>query len=446
MTFHQFLKILSVRKYSLVFIFSLTVVTTVAITSVLPKTYKATASVIVNFTGEDIVTGERTGVQMNTQISIIQSKNVALKVVKSLELYSDPQYIERFYKKNKGSDQLDEFIAQELMGGLKVAAHGRSNVVNISYETSSPAFAKAVANAYVDAYIEAILELNNDPTQRAVVWFQKQVAELNDNLSKKNAELINLQKESGLVELDGNFDETSALLTAVNTNLSKVRSELFNVNHKLASIKKDLSNFNDVVKDKNVELIRADVLKADVEFRQVASGVSKNHPDYKSLSSKLISLRSLYNREVRLAHVSLVSLRKSLSIKERELQTEKSRLKELVLMTKGDVQRLTALKKEVTAASYSVDVAVKRLNEMALKGKLNESEISVLNLATEPNKHSKPNLLKNTILGILLGGFLALGITVLRELLNRRVRIEDDISVSVGIPVLCSLVDAHAKR
>jgi uncharacterized protein involved in exopolysaccharide biosynthesis len=63
---------------------------------VLPKTYKATASVLLNYKGMDPVTGLTMPGQllpgyMATQIDIISSKNVALRVVDRCKLAEKPQ-------------------------------------------------------------------------------------------------------------------------------------------------------------------------------------------------------------------------------------------------------------------------------------------------------------------------------------------------------------------
>lgn len=98
MNFHQFLLVLFVRKQILLFTLLITVGATVVVSLMLPKTYKGTASVLISYKGVDPVTGLALPMQllpgyMSTQIDIISSKNVALKVVDQLRLAESPAVI-----------------------------------------------------------------------------------------------------------------------------------------------------------------------------------------------------------------------------------------------------------------------------------------------------------------------------------------------------------------
>ena len=86
MRFSQLLLILRARRWILIATVLFTVSITVVVSLLLPKTYKATSSLLLNYKGVDPVTGLTMPGQllpgyMATQIDIITSKNVALRVV-----------------------------------------------------------------------------------------------------------------------------------------------------------------------------------------------------------------------------------------------------------------------------------------------------------------------------------------------------------------------------
>ena len=91
MTARQFWFILVARRTLIFCVLAASVLLTLAVNLVQPSTYKATASVLLNYKGVDPVTGVTTPGQllpgyMATQIDIIGSKHVALRVVDSLKL------------------------------------------------------------------------------------------------------------------------------------------------------------------------------------------------------------------------------------------------------------------------------------------------------------------------------------------------------------------------
>ena len=102
MNFSQFLLILRARQRVIWITLVIVVAATLAISLLLPKTYKGTASVLLNYKGVDTVTGLAMPGQlmagyMATQIDIISSKNVALHVVDSLKLAQNPAVIATAY-------------------------------------------------------------------------------------------------------------------------------------------------------------------------------------------------------------------------------------------------------------------------------------------------------------------------------------------------------------
>ena len=93
MNFTQFILILKARVKTILITLSLVVLTTLAINLMMPKIYKGTASLVLNYKGVDPVTGLTLPAQlmpgyMATQIDIITSRNVAIKVVAGKVAYA----------------------------------------------------------------------------------------------------------------------------------------------------------------------------------------------------------------------------------------------------------------------------------------------------------------------------------------------------------------------
>ena len=88
-----------------------TVAATLVVSLLLPKTYEATSSLVMNYKGVDPLTGMALPGQllpgyMATQIDIISSKNVALRVVDQLKLAESPAVIAQFNESTGGKGTL----------------------------------------------------------------------------------------------------------------------------------------------------------------------------------------------------------------------------------------------------------------------------------------------------------------------------------------------------
>lgn len=91
MNFNLFLRILYARRKIIAMTLIITVLTTLVVSLLLPKTYKATTTLVLNYKGADPITGMPLPAQllpgyMATQVDIINSRNVGLKVVDELKL------------------------------------------------------------------------------------------------------------------------------------------------------------------------------------------------------------------------------------------------------------------------------------------------------------------------------------------------------------------------
>jgi len=101
--------------------------------------------------------------------------------------------------------------------------------------------------------------------------------------------------------------------------------------------------------------------------------------------------------------------------------------KQVLLGINDNRNMLDIFTRDVLDAQQSFKLATQRLSQVALEGASQESDVSVLNVAVPPIKPSKPNVIINVILSVFLGSILAIAIALLAELLNRRVRTEDDV-------------------
>src|SRR3989304_4954789 len=115
MTFSQFLTILKARKGIVLLVLLVTVGTTVAVSWLLPARWTATTAVLVDSKGPDPITGLLLPAQMlpgymATQVDIIQSRNVALKVVEKLKLHESQVAQEEWRADTQGRGSLKVWL------------------------------------------------------------------------------------------------------------------------------------------------------------------------------------------------------------------------------------------------------------------------------------------------------------------------------------------------
>jgi len=100
------------------------------------------------------------------------------------------------------------------------------------------------------------------------------------------------------------------------------------------------------------------------------------------------------------------------------------------------------LEREVAAAQRVFDAIQGRQSQMTLEGSNGQTNIVVLNTATEPSTPSSPNIPVNAVLGAIVGTLAASLVTLLVELSNRKVRGVSDLVNLLHTPVIGYLPSA----
>jgi polysaccharide biosynthesis transport protein len=85
-----------------------------------------------------------------------------------------------------------------------------------------------------------------------------------------------------------------------------------------------------------------------------------------------------------------------------------------------------------------------RLNRLLLAQSLLTGGAELVQRATVPSDPSSPDLRRNLVLGLLVGGVLGLGLGALRDRLDRTIKDEDELEQIYGVPVLARLPRSRA--
>jgi uncharacterized protein involved in exopolysaccharide biosynthesis len=129
--------------------------------------------------------------------------------------------------------------------------------------------------------------------------------------------------------------------------------------------------------------------------------------------------------------------------REEQLRAALAAQKTRVLELNRTRDELGAMLKDLDSAQRAFDSASGRFSQTRIEAQAEQSDIAVLNPAVAPAEPSGPRVLLNTLVAILLGTVLGLGLALLFELLQRPVRSAGDVQELLGIPVL-GTIEWHA--
>ncbi|MDN5934791.1 MAG: chain length determinant protein EpsF [Nitrosospira sp.] len=446
MTFQQFLLILRARYKVVILTLLVTVATTLVVSLLLPKEYTASAAVVIDVRSPDpiagmVLPGLVAPSYMATQVDVINSDRVAQRVVKLLRMDESPAIREQWMEATGGEGELTAWLAELLKKKLSVRPSRDSNVINIEFSGAEPGFAAAVANAFAQAYIDVNLDLKVAPSRQSAAWFEDQTRAVRENLEKAQAALSAQQQETGIIATEERLDFEIAKLNELSTQLTMVQAQTSDSSSKRKSAGNSETLF-EVMQNPLINSLKADIARLDAKLQERSINLGRNHPQTRSTQSQLASLRNKLGSEIRQIQDSIGTAYEVGKQKEQELLEAMESQKKRVLELNRQRDQVSVLKRDVEAAQRTFEGVSQRSAQTRLESLSVQTNIAMLSPASIPIEPSRPRTLLNVLISIFLGTLLGVGVALMLELRNRRVRSVEDLFEVMDLPVLAIIPSA----
>jgi polysaccharide biosynthesis transport protein len=443
MSFHQFLSIIKARKLVFLLVLCLTVIGTAAISLVLPKRYTSKAEVILDVKSPDPVAGFilqgalMTG-YMATQVDILQSDRVAMRVVKLLKLDENAALQDDWRADTEGQGDIKLWVAKLLQRQLEVKPGRESNVIEIMYTGQDPRFAAVVNNAFVQSYIDTTLELRIEPAKQFSAMFETQASQTREKLEAAQAKLSAYQREKGLLATDERMDVENARLGELSSQVVALQALSAETDSRRAQ---SGANSSEVLNNPLIASLKADLARQEARLNEIAAKYGPSYPVVQELQANISELRATIATEVNRvsSSASINSTVSNSRLAQARASLEAQR--EKILQLKQQRDAATVLVREVESAQRAYDAVQARLQQSTMESQTSQTNIAVLMPASPPLKPSGPKVLLNTALAAVLGGLLAVGLVLGLEFSDRKLRTPADVAETLQLKLLSVLPD-----
>ena len=217
---------------------------------------------------------------VESQIEVLKSETIAQAVIDKLHLVNDPEFVgpggglvgtllnlvTSLFSSGETADVAILISASKRAAvgtfehNLTIRRVGLTYVVNISFQSLSPARAAEIANAVANAYIDDQLEAKFDAARRAGSWLQARLRELRDQASTAERAVVAFKNKNEMVDTGGR--------TINEQQLAELNSELVLARSKTAEAKARMDRIEAVLRnnspDTTVIATVADTLKNEV--------------------------------------------------------------------------------------------------------------------------------------------------------------------------------------
>lgn len=447
-----FLSALRARMGLFMLAVGITVLAAAVLSLMLTKTYRATASLVIDTREEQSFSNalnaftspsERTS-YMQTQVDIIQSPKVARKVVDNLRLAEQPRIREAFAEVSDGQTSIEDWLVNRMRGALSVGT-SQSSILHISYEAASPQQAATIANEFAKAYMDTMLELRVEPTRQAAVWFDEQLQTLRADLEKAQARMTQYQQEHGIVSTNENLDEEYARLNELSAQLLRAQEATaqLRAREELARqvVEQDtaLERLPEIQSDPYFQQLSAALVEGEARLQRLTTQYGPNHPEYQRQLAENRSRAAKLEAETQKILAATENERRQSEQREANIRAALEAQRARVLELKESRDELSVLMRNVDTSQNAYDTAMQRFVVSQVESRASQTNVAMLSPALTPTAPHSPNLLLNLALALFVGTALGGGLVTLMEITDRRVRSPMDLVQAVDVPVLGEL-------
>ncbi len=393
----------------------------------LPKSYDATATLIVNSDNNDPLAGRNFGLSGSffaTQIELIYNNVVLRPVVDQLKLQSD----RRFNGGRVGDPEtLNDTVLAHLRSALKVQPGTGSQLLYISATALDPALAANIANAVADEFMRQTKQRTNAPAAERAGRYTEQLAELKKKADEAQAKVAEFRGRYGMADIGQGGDLEGAAEADLQTKLLQAQ----NARRQLEDHQGDTRGDSVLVQESpEMTALRNKLDGLQSELLQASATMGPRHPTVTKLQSEIDATRNAIRSS---GARQLAQVRELESKFQAELTQARQRtLDRRAVQDQGDK---LVLEQKLAQEAYAG--ALRGLDQVQFASQGNYEDVTLVSRAEPPLRPSGQNKLKKfaaavaAILALALGGPFAYEL-----LLNRRIRCRDDLERSFRIVML----------
>lgn len=390
-----------------------------------------------------------------TQKELIQSREVAERVVRKLNLTANPEFM-GVTKKNPlkpgaapkptvaSATQDIAAAAIKLQRGTDVVTVRGTRLFELSYIGSSPKLAADIANGIAAAYIEWSLESAFQVVGQTSEFLKTQTEQVRKELEVKEQQLLAYGRQKDIVTSDPQASGTVKNLDALNTDYASALADRVQKEAKYYQLRTARPDaVAETLSSGLIGSIRADQARLEREYAEKLNLYKPEWPAMLQLKAQIDkgrqNLEAAIEDTVSKARETarndyMTALRREESLKG-VLRTQKSD----VMAGNADAVEYNNLKAQVDAKRTLLDGLLKKQSEAEVISRGNReraSNVRIVDSALPPTSRHSPSYRKNAMGSVIAGGLLGVGLALLFSYLDRSLRTAEQVQQYLRLPTL----------
>ncbi len=467
-------KVIWKRRWTVLALFFIVLITTAVATFTMKPIYRATASIQINKENPQVMDfKEIFSVNMwdldyyQTQYKILESRTLAKRVLQTLKLSEHPEFqpqpltafqqwrsnllkpifnlfssLKTTSAKGKSvpekdpSESPDETaLVNDFIGKLKIEPIRNSRLVKVHFDSNSPELSPRVVNTLADSYIQLSVESRFIATEKIREWLAKELDGLKAKVERADEALQAFGSKHDIISLDEKENVTMQRLTELNEALTRAESERMAKEALYRQTKdKNSEALPSILENKLVMDLKQAFIQLEAQYMKLSETFKPEYPEMVRLKNQMQSIKRRMDAEIGKIVTGIKNEYESSLRREYLIRQAFDQQKAKVMEMKDQAIQYNILKREADTNKELYKGLLQRMKETSVSAGLTVSNIQVLDKAERPTGPYKPNVKLNLLLAMVVGLFLGIGLAFFFEYLDNTVKTPEEVEQLIRLP------------
>jgi capsular exopolysaccharide synthesis family protein len=447
--FLDYWRIIRIRKTVILAVFLLVVLTTTAVTFILPESYSSTVRIEVGKDNPDIAPLLYGAQQQSafdpyfiqTEFEKIKSRKVLSDVIRELNLID-------LWTKRYGADaplRLTE-VYQVLVKQIDVRQSRNTALIEIRVFDEDRQKAADIANKVAEVYERVRQQAKSVASSNAIEILKGKLKEQDDQVSESQAKVDELRTEFGGISDVGDSYSAQTLEPETVRLMERERSTAEAMAARFEALFNELGSKNEMelaqaiptaVPDTELTQLLRDLNVSETQYSRMVQEYGPEHPSVKQYSAMISTVRTQISKRVKGVFAGLAAQVASQHALANALsnRVQEAKLKDAE-MTEKYRPYFLAKKHLETQQRIRETIMLRILQESVDAALPKTSVVNVIDGAEASVRPVRPNIPLNIALGVVVGLMMGFGLAFFIEYLDTSVKTIDDVEKALGAPVL----------
>jgi succinoglycan biosynthesis transport protein ExoP len=386
-----------------------------------------------------------------TEVDVLESRNMALRVVHELHLDStrDYQLADDSAESGRALEQSPRRLAHVLEKfdkRLHVSAVSGTRLISVSFLDRDPERAAQVVNQLLADFIEYNYQVRFTASSQATSFLSGELQQMKAQVDVAQANVVKLQQQSGIYGVDetnnavnARLEQLNAQLTAAQANLVLKRSvyelAITRSPEVLAGMIGAQGTGANTV-NAPLQLLRQQQAEAAATFAELNAHYGPEYPKVVQAGQRLESIQQSTHNEIERLVGQATAEYKVAADTEAAAARALHEQEAVASQMNHDAILYTSAKHEADSSRDLYEQLLRRLKEAGVLAGMHSTNLNILDPAVPADKPAQPMTILYTLVGSLVGLMMGIFAAFTAEAMDNTVREPQKIEDAMGVPVL----------